>query len=144
MIEFLLTLLSESPLLFVVLLVNLLILAYIIFRISLYIIHKKKPGQKFSSFIWKIKAKKDKEDIKTIEDVYAFIMEGIRKEGLLGKDEKIGFRSRKKILQKIPKGKKKKIIESLFELYEAKVYSNRRIKDEKDIVADILNSYSKF
>ncbi|MCK4335587.1 MAG: hypothetical protein KAW40_02565 [Candidatus Aenigmarchaeota archaeon] len=144
MIEFLLTLLSESPLLFVVLLVNLLILAYIIFRISLYIIHKKKPGQKFSSFIWKIKAKKDKEDIKTIEDVYAFIMEGIRKEGLLEKDEKIGFRSRKKILQKIPKGKKKKIIESLFELYEAKVYSNRRIKDEKDIVADILNSYSKF
>lgn len=144
MIEFLLTLLSESPLLFVVLLVNLLILAYIIFRISLYIIHKKKPGQKFSSFIWKMKVKKDKEDVKTLEDAYAFIMEGMRKEGLLEKDEKIGFRSRKKLIQKIPKGKKKKIIESLFELYEAKIYSNRRIKDEKDIVADILNSYSKF
>ena len=143
MIEFLLTLLSESPLLFVILLVNLLILAYIIFRISMYIIHKKKPGQKFSSFIWKIKAKKEKEEIKTLEDVYAFIMEGMRKEGLLEKDEKIGFRSRKKVLQKIPEGEKRKFIENLFELYEAKVYGSGRIKAEKGIVSDILGRYYK-
>ncbi|MEE9323606.1 MAG: hypothetical protein V3U72_03600 [Candidatus Aenigmarchaeota archaeon] len=143
MIEFLLTLLSESPLLFVVLLINLLLLTYIIFRISMYIIRKKKPGQAVSHFIWKIKVKKDKEDIKTLEDAYAFIMESLRKEGLLKKDEKTGFRSRKKLLQKIPKGKKRDVTESLFELYEAKIYGNRRIKDEKNIVADVISNYSK-
>jgi hypothetical protein len=143
MIEFLLTLLSESPLLFVILLVNILILAYIIFRISMFIIHKKKPGRAFSRFIWKIKAKKEKEEMKTVEDVYAFVMEGIRNEGLLEKDEKLGFRSRKRVLQGVQEGEKKKFIEDLFKLYEAKVYGNRRIKDEKGIVADILGRYYK-
>lgn len=143
MIEFLLTLLSESPLLFVILLVNILILAYVIFRISLYIIHKKKPGQAFYRFVWKIKAKKDKEEIKTIEDVYAFIMEGIRKEGLLEKEAQMGFRSRKKLLQKVQEGEKKKFIENLFRLYEAKVYGSGRIRDEKGVVADILGRYYK-
>jgi hypothetical protein len=143
MIEFLLTLLSESPLLFVILLANILIMVYIIFRISMFIIHKKKPGQAFYRFVWKIKSKRGKEEIKTIEDVYAFVMEGVRKEGLLEKDEKPGFRSRKRVLKNVEEGEKKKFIEDLFGIYEAKVYGNRRIKDEKGIVADILGRYYK-
>jgi hypothetical protein len=143
MIEFLLTLLSESPLLFVILLANILIMVYIIFRISMYVVHKKKPGRAFYHFIWKIKAKKDKEEMKTIEDVYAFVMEGIRKEGLLEKDEKPGFRSRKRVLKNVEEGEKKKFIEELFRIYEAKVYGSGRIKDEKGIVADILGRYYK-
>jgi hypothetical protein len=143
MIEFLLALMSESPLLFVILLVNIVIMAYIIFRISLYIVHKKKPGQAFHRFVWRIKAKKGKEEMKTIEDVYAFIMEGIRNEGWLEKDEKPGFRSRKKVLKNIPEGDKRKFIEELFGLYEAKVYGSGRVRDEKGIVADILGRYYK-
>ncbi len=144
MIEFLLTLLGESPLLFVILLANILIMAYIIFRISMFIIHKKKPGQAFHHFVWKIKAKKEKEDVKTIEDVYAFVMEGIRKEGWLEKGEKLGFRSRKKVLKNIPEGDKRKFIENLFGIYEAKVYGSGRVRDEKGIVSDILGRYYKF
>jgi len=143
MIEFLLALLSESPLLFVILVINLAILAYIIFRISLYVIHKKSPGRVLSRFVWKIKLKKEKEDINTLEGVYAFVMESLRKEGLLERGEEIGFRSRKKMLQMIPEGKKRDVIGSLFDLYEAKVYGNRRIKDEKSIVADVVDNYSK-
>lgn len=143
MIDFLLALLSESPLLFVILLVNLLIVAYIIFRISLYIVHKQKPGQTVSRFIWKIKTKREKKEINTLEDAYRFVMEDMKKEGLLEKHEETGFRSRKKLLQNIPEGGKRKILESLFELYEAKVYGNRGIKNEKNLVAGILDSCSK-
>ena len=143
MIEFLLTLLSESPLLFVILIANLGILAYIIFRISMYLIHQKKPGQAFSHFFWKIKAKREKEGMETLEDVYALVMEGVKKEGVLEKDEGAGFRARQKVLEKAEEGERKKFVEKLFELYEAKVYGNRRIKDEKSVVADILDNYSR-
>jgi hypothetical protein len=143
MIDFLLALLSESPLLFTILMANLAILAYIIFRISMYVIRKKSPGRTLSRFVWKIKLKKEKEEIGTLEGVYAFVMEGMRKEGLLEKDEKTGFRSRKKVIEKMPEGRKKEVLKSLFDIYEAKVYGNRRIKDEKTVVADILDGYSK-
>jgi len=143
MIDFLLTLLSESPLLFVILVINLAILAYIIFRISIYMIHKKSPGHVLSRFIWKIKLKKGKEDMKTLEEVYAFVMEDMKKEGLVDDDDKPGFRSRKKVIENMPEGGKRDILKSLFDLYEAKVYGNRRIKDEENVVADFLGNYSK-
>jgi hypothetical protein len=143
MIEFLLALLSESPLLFVILMANLAIMAYIIFRISMYLIHQNKPGQALSHFVWKIKTKKSKEEIETMEGVYAFVMEGMRKEGLLEKEQEIGFRTRQKLLPKLQEGKKRDFVENLFELYEAKLYGNRRIKDEKNLVAGILDDYFK-
>jgi len=141
MIEFLLALMSESPLLFAVLLVNLAILGYIVYRISLYIIRKKKPGQLFSSFIWKLKVKRGKGDIETLEDAYGIIMETMKKEGLLSDDDKMGFRSRKKLIERMPDGKKREILETLFDLYEAKIYGKRRIKDEKNLVADIISKH---
>lgn len=143
MIDFLLTLLSESPLLFVILLANILILAYIILRISLYVVHKQKPGQAFSRFVWKVKTRKEKGEINTLEDAYGFVMESLRKEGFMEKGEETGFRSRKKLLQTLPEGDKRKIIENLFELYEAKVYGNKEVKNEKSLVAGILDGYSK-
>ena len=143
MIDFLLALLSESPLLFVILLVNLAILAYIIFRISAYVISGKSPGKFFSRFVWKMRRKKEKKGLKTLEEVYAFVMEGMRKEGMIGDDDKPGFRSRKRAIENMPEGEKRDIIQSFFGLYEAKVYGNRRIKDEESVVADFLGSYSK-
>jgi len=143
MIDFLLALLNESPLLFAILVINLAIVAYIIFRISLYMVHKKSPGHILSRFVWRIRLKKVKEDMKTLEDAYAFVMEGMRKEGLIGDDDKGGFRSRKKVIENMPEGEKRDILKSLFGLYEAKVYGNRRIKDEESVVADFVGSYSK-
>jgi len=143
MIDFLLALLSESPLLFAILLVNIAILAYIIFRISLYMVHKKSPGHVLSRFVWRFRLKKEKESMKTLEDVYAFVMEGMKKEGLIGADDKAGFIARKKVIENMPEGKKRDILKSLFGLYEAKVYGNRRIKDEENVVADFIGNYSK-
>lgn len=143
MIDFLLALLNESPLLFAILLVNIAILAYIIFRISLYMVHKKSPGHVLSRFVWRFRLKKEKESMKTLEDVYAFVMEGMKKEGLIGADDKAGFIARKKVIENMQEGKKKDILKSLFGLYEAKVYGNRRIKDEENVVADFIGNYSK-
>ena len=143
MIDFLLALLSESPLLFAILVINLAILAYIIFRLSIYMIHKKSPGHVLSRFVWRFRLKKEKESMKTLEDVYAFVMEGMKKEGLIGADDKAGFIARKKVIENMPEGEKRDILKSLFGLYEAKVYGNRRIKDEENVVADFIGNYSK-
>ncbi len=142
MIEFLLALLQESPVLFLVLVVNLVIVTYIVVRISLYITHKKHPRKIISHFFWKMKAKKGREEIKTIEDLYPFIMDSLRKEGTLGKQEKNGLVSRRKALSSLEEGEKKKILKNLFILYEAKVYGKGRILNEQKLVSDILNSYT--
>jgi hypothetical protein len=142
MISFMLSLLQESPLLFAVMVINLIIVAYIIIRIAMYVAYKKKPGKIVSHFFWKMKARQEKEEIKSIEQVYAFIMESLRKEGVLGKQDKLGVLARKKVLSAVPAGDKLNILQQLFGLYESKVYGNRRISNESNIVADILNRYA--
>ena len=140
MIDFLLTLLTESPLLFLVLLINIVLVSYLVIRILLHFSKKKNPEKVIASFLWKLKAKKKKEEIETIEDVYKIIMEHLRKDGLLGKNEKFGFVSRKKVMEKLNE-EKKKVLEHLFYLYEAKIYGEKEIKDEKEVASKLLSAY---
>ncbi len=142
MIEFLVALLRESPALFTVLVANLLIIAYIVIRISLYFGRRKHPGKTISGIFWRMKAKRARKEIKTIEDVYSLVMEGLRKEGFLGKEDAPGFRARKKILDSIPEGEKRTVLQELFTLYEAKVYGKRGIRNEKDVASDIHGKYT--
>jgi len=142
MIEFLLSLLQESPLLFTVMVINLIIVAYIIVRIGMYIAYKKKPGKIISHFFWKMKARHEKDEINTVEQVYAFVMDSLRKEDILGKQDKGGMLARKKALTTIPDSEKKQLLQSLFELYEAKTYGNRRISNEVKVVSNILDRYA--
>jgi hypothetical protein len=142
MIELMSALLQESPLLFTVMVINLVIVAYIVFRISLYILNKKKPGKTISHFIWKMKAKKEKGEMKTVEEVYAFVMDSLRKDGVLGKDDKAGLLARKRALKGMPDGEKKELLQSLFGLYEAKAYGNRRVANEARIVSNFLSRYT--
>ena len=142
MIEFLLALLGESPALFMVLVINLVIIAYIVIRVSLYFGRRKNPGKTVSRFFWKIKANKGKKEIRTIEDAYSFVMESLRKEGVIGKEDKPGFRARKMVLGNIPEGDKKALLGELFSLYETKVYGNRGVRNEKDVASDIIGKYA--
>ena len=142
MIELMLALLQESPLLFTVMIINLVIVAYIIFRISLHLLHKKKPGKAISHFIWKIKARKESGEIKTIEEVYAFVIDSLKKDGVLGKDDKGGLLARKRALNVMPDGEKKQLLKDLFGLYEAKAYGNRRVANEARIISDFLSRYT--
>lgn len=142
MIDFLLALLQESPLLFIVLMINIVIVAYIVIRITMYVMYRKKPGKVISHFIWKMHAKKEEGRMQTVEEAYAFVTESLRKEGLLGKQEQAGLLARKKILKGIPAGHKRDMLRSLFETYEAKAYGNRRITNEAKYVSDFLNRYT--
>jgi hypothetical protein len=142
MIDLLLTLIQESPLLFVVFVINIAIVAYILIRIGLYFSKKKKPGRIISHFLWKMRANKKKGEMETVEEVYASIISGLKKEGVLGKDDKEGMLSRRKILKAIPEGEKRKILQELFRVYEMKMYGNRRILNEKKVVASILSRYA--
>ena len=142
MIDLLLSLLQESPLLFAVLVINITIVSYIAARIGLYIVYKKKPGKTISHFFWKIKAKKEKVEIKTVEDVYAYIMDGLKKEGALGKQDNYGLISRKKVLNVVPEGEKRQILQELFFIYESKMYDKGRVVNESKVVSDVLNRYA--
>jgi hypothetical protein len=142
MIDFLLALLSESPLLFMVLVVNLIIVGYIIFRIALYVNGKKEPKKAISHFFWKMKSKKERGGIQTVEDAYAFLVEAMTKERLLAQGDGSGYKARKKAVENLPEGDKKALVSELFGLYESKVYGSRRIANEERVVADILGRYA--
>jgi hypothetical protein len=142
MIDLLLGLLQESPLLFAVFVINIIIVSYILIRIGLYIGNKKKPGRTISHLIWKIRARGEKAEIKTVEGVYAYVIDSLRKEGVLDKQDRYGLISRKKALTAFPEGEKGRILRELFGLYESKAYGNRRVSDEGRTVSDILNRYA--
>lgn len=142
MIDFLLSLLRESPILFMVLIANLLIVAYIVTRLSLYFMNKKKPGRIISHFVYRMKAKRESREVKTIDDVYGFVMESLRKEGVVGKEQKTGFAARKNVIAHLEDGEKKEFLKELFDLYEGKTYGNRGIKNEEHVASDMLGRFS--
>ncbi|MFH0956806.1 MAG: hypothetical protein V1813_03015 [Candidatus Aenigmatarchaeota archaeon] len=142
MIDFFLSLLRESPLLFMVLIANLLLVAYIAARLSLYFVNRKKPGRTITHFISKMKAKKGKQDVKTIEDVYGFVMESMRKEGSFGRDQEAGFAARRSVLGQMEEGEKRAFMEELFGLYEAKVYGNKGVRNEERVASDMLGKFA--
>ena len=140
MIEYLLNLMGESPILFLIIVVNIVLISYIIISITLYILKRKQPDRVFSLLIWKLKAKRKKGEAKTIEDVYMLVMENLRKERIITDKDGTGFLARRKSLEKIP-SPRKKILEKIFSLYEAKVYGNRRIANESKVASDLLFTY---
>lgn len=135
-------LLYESPYTFAAVVIALVIILYIMVRLVLFVSKKRHPGKYISHILWKMKAKREKGGMTTVQEVYATIMESLRKEGVLGKNEKDGLRSRKKVLASLPDGEKRKLLKALFDLYEAKEYGNRRISNEPKAVSDILDRYA--
>lgn len=142
MIDLLLSLLQESPVLFAVLVINIIIVAYISIRISLYVAHNKRPGKIIYHFFWKIRARRNKSEIATVEEVYAYIIDSLKKQGALGKEDKYGLISRNKVIKAVPEGEKRQVLQELFGLYESKMYGNGRVSNEKRVVSDILNRYT--
>ena len=141
MIE-LFALVYESPYIFAAIVIALVIILYIMLRLLLFISRKRHPGKYISHILWKMKAKREKGGMTTVQDVYATVMESLRKEGVLNKNDKDGLRSRNKVLARLPEGEKRKLLKTLFDLYEAKEYGNRRISNEPKVASDILDRYA--
>ncbi|MBN2330386.1 MAG: hypothetical protein JXC85_01095 [Candidatus Aenigmarchaeota archaeon] len=135
-------LLYESPYIFAAVIIALVIIMYVMIRLVLFVAKRRHPGKYISHIMWKMKAKREKGGMKTVEDVYAAIMESLRREGILSKKDKDGLRSRSKALASLPDGEKRKLLTSLFDLYESKEYGNRRISNEPKVVSDILDRYA--
>ncbi len=134
--------LSGNPYIFAVTVISLVIIMYIMLRIVLYISKKRHPTKYIAHLLWKMRTKREKNEMKTVDEVYAAVMESLRREGILGKGDRDGLLSRKKALSLLPDGEKRKLLQSLFELYEAKNYGNRRISNEPKVVSDILDRYA--
>jgi hypothetical protein len=141
MIEFF-ALFEESPYIFAVTVISLVIIMYVVVRVVLHTMKKRHPGKYLSHLLWKMNAKRGKDELKTVDAVYTSVMDSLRKEGILAKKDKNGLLSRRKVLAMLPEGEKKQLLASLFELYEAKEYGNRRISNEAKVVSGILDRYA--
>ena len=132
----------QDTLYFALVVISLAIVMYIMVRIVLYVTRKRHPGKHISWLLWKRRIRSDKGVGKTVEEVYRSVVESLRMEGKLDKKEKGGMLSRKKVIQHMPDGEKKMLLQNLFALYEAKVYGNRRIPNEAKVASDILDRYA--
>lgn len=139
MIEFLIALLKESPLLFIILLINIVLIVYIVLRSFIYFSKKKHPERIVSFAVWKTIKSVKMDEIKTIEDAYHFVMNMMKKRGIIERKDGVGYKARKKIIEKLT-GEEKNIVKDLFELYERKIYGEEMIKDEENIANDIVFS----
>lgn len=137
-----LAVLIESPLIFAAVVISLVIVMYLMLRVLIYVSRKRHPGNYLSNLVWKIRARRGKGQVQTVEEVYGEVIESLKREGFLGKKDSSGFRSRKKSLEKIPASEKREVLEGIFDLYEAKTYGNRRIKNEAKVVSDLLDRYA--
>ena len=105
------------------------------------ILKNRHPLKHITNVIWKMNVKKDKVDVKTIDDAYAAVSKSLRNEGIFLKEDSGGFRSRKRVLKEMPESPKKEVLRELFFVYEAKHYGGRGINNEAKLASDILDRY---
>jgi hypothetical protein len=140
MIEFLANLLSESPLLFIIFIINAVLISYVAIYIAFYVLKKKQPGRLLYNFFWKMKKIKTGGKVGSLDDAYALIMESLKKEGVIDKDGSTGLLGRNAAL-KGTTGKKREVLQRLFDVYEARKYAGRGVKNEAETASGILADY---
>ncbi len=140
LLNFLANLLRESPVLFLVLVVNISIISYLLGYFVFYLMKKKHPEKSVSFFLWKMLASRKESDIKTIEDVYNSVIESLVKKGILSDGDGRGVKARSKALVGL-EGKKREIVNQLFNIYERKVYGDKVIQNEAGTASKILSMY---
>ncbi len=144
----LLYLARENPLIFLAFLFNILIFLFVFFNLVLFLSKKKRkisfPFKHLKSLVsslsWKLEKKPNKVD--NVENLYSFCIQKLRIDGILDEKDGKGYLARKKALEKT-KGKIRKVLEKIFELYEMKIYGKREIPNEKQIVNDLFNLFLK-
>lgn len=140
MIEFFTNLMAESPLLFVVFIINAALISYVGIYVAFYVFRKKQPGKLMYNLFWKVRSIKKPGGTETIDGVYTLIMESLRREGVLSREDKAGLLARNKALAGT-KGKKHLALRRLFDAYEARVYAGREVRNEAETAGSILSDY---
>ena len=137
MIDYLLSLAQDNPTLFGIVIFNALLALYITAYICLYLYKRKHPEIILNVLLWKTSVRARSSGGSTIEELYANVMERLRRERVISKKDGTGRRARGKSLEKV-KEDEKQVLEEIYRLYEQKAYSNKTIKNETAVVRSLF------
>ncbi len=137
MIEMLLSLAQDNPTLFGIVIFNMLLGLYIAAYVSLYLYKRKHPEIMLNVLLWKTRVR-SRQSCSTVEELYAHVIERLRREKVLSRKDGTGRRAREKSLKKV-KNDEKQLLEEIYNLYEQKAYSNKAIKNEAAVVRSLFD-----
>ena len=139
MIGDILKVMVESPLLMLVLVVD----VFLIFLIISYVFSKffgaKRPDRKLFLWIRKWFVKLKEGDTSSLETLYEYVINTYVHKGKISHDDGEGFKAREKILEGL-EGEEKKIVANIFKGFESKKYGGG-ISDEQKTVTYLYDQF---
>lgn len=137
LLSFLLSLAQDNPLLFAIVLFNMLLGVYIAAYFGLYLHKRRHPEIILNVLIWKTQFRGSRTPA-SIADLYECALERLRRERILFKSDGRGKLARDKSLKDMD-GEKKKVFEAIYAAYEEKNYGNKPIKNEEGVVRNLFS-----
>lgn len=136
MLDLLLSLAQDNPLLFGIAVFNIFLAVYILAYFMLYLYKRRHPEIMLNVLLWKTYVRKS-QSCSAIEEVYSAVMERLRKERIIAKKDGTGKLARDKSLRAV-EGEKRDILCNIYALYEQKLYGQKPIEDEEYAVRVLL------
>ena len=137
MIRYLLSLAQDNPTLFGIVIFNILLGLYITAYVGLYLYKRKHPEIMLNVLLWKTRVRSG-QSCSTVEELYANVMERLRRERVISKKDGTGRRAREKSMKKV-KDDEKQLLEEIYRIYGQKAYSNKAIKNEAAVVRSLFD-----
>lgn len=136
MIDLLISLAQDNPVLFGIIVFNVFAVGYLLVYFSLYIYKRRHPEVMLNILLWKTFVRKT-QPCSTIEELYAAVVERLRKERILSKKDGVGMLARGKSMIAVS-DEKRDLLNDVYVLYERKIYGTGPIDDEKGAVRDLF------
>ena len=128
-----------NPMLLLVLIVNVFLLAMIMYYLLPRIFGKKKVGAKLRNFFGRFFVRIGNAEMKTIEPLYEYVMKNYLRRGIISADLGKGFKAREKVLEFVD-DEEKKVVQTIFNGYESKKYGGG-VWNEEHTVGNLLTQF---
>ena len=140
MFEGLFEVMLEHSFLMIIFVVDLFIILAIITFIFGKIYGTKRPDKVFRLFLKRFAMRHHVGTPKNMKELYDYTLDIYVKKGIISHKDGLGFKARKKIIEKIDENEKK-IIKSVFDGFEATTYGGGLL-NEKELISYLLNQLS--
>ena len=132
MIDTILRVMFEHPLLMLIALVDIALIVVILSYVASKLYGKKRPDRAIRLLITRLRAKRKKTSKETIEGLYDYVLHKYLAKGVIDSDTGRGFRARQKILGSL-EGSEKETVKAVFEHYECKLYGGGLLNEQKSV-----------
>ncbi len=136
-LDFLLSLAQDNPLLFGIVMFNIILVSYIGAYFTLYLYKRKHPEIMLNVLLWKTEIRR-KSSCTTIEELYELVIRRLMKEKILSSNDGNGKLARDKSIYNVSDAERE-VLEQIYGTYERKIYGSGAIKNEPEIVRSLLD-----